>query len=268
MRGPGVVVQARVCRTRPKSTGETDALAVSEALPFLEFDLARQLMLKLKILGRNACFSLRSEVDVGSQLIVATATATAVYCEAMPPPRILEISRTIAVMDEEDNQLVKLQRLIETFSARNRRFLMEAGERQAGQTRRKVAKKVKEAQLRKAVARLESEKRKEQRRKNKMGTKFVSLPLSTLSRSTTDTALHSGAASAPFKRSASHSCGDKGKGEDKSTILEEIATPLVSNKQILSEDLIGSVAAPPDIACYKIRDERSVALISPRDDTL
>ena len=59
---PGVFIQARVCRTRPKATGESDALAVSEALPFLEFDLARQLMLKLKILGRNAAFSLKSEL--------------------------------------------------------------------------------------------------------------------------------------------------------------------------------------------------------------
>ena len=67
-----------MCRTRPKATGESDALAVSEALPFLEFDLARQLMLKLKILGRNAAFSLKSKIDVGSQLIIATATATAV----------------------------------------------------------------------------------------------------------------------------------------------------------------------------------------------
>lgn len=47
-------IQARVCRTRPRGNGESDASAVSEALPFLEFDLARQLMLKLKIIGRNA----------------------------------------------------------------------------------------------------------------------------------------------------------------------------------------------------------------------
>lgn len=47
-------IQARVCRSRPKSTGESDALAVSEALPFLEYELARQLMLKLKVIGRNA----------------------------------------------------------------------------------------------------------------------------------------------------------------------------------------------------------------------
>lgn len=76
-------------------------MAVSEALPFLEYELARQLMLKLKVLGRNAAFSLKTEVDVGRSLIVATLTATALYCTAMPAPRVLEISRTIAVQDEE-----------------------------------------------------------------------------------------------------------------------------------------------------------------------
>ena len=102
IRGHGTFIQARVCWTRPKANGENDALAVSEALPFLEFDAARQLLLKLKILGRNAAFGLKSGVDVGGQLIIATATATAVYCEAMPPPRVLEIDRTIACLDEED----------------------------------------------------------------------------------------------------------------------------------------------------------------------
>ncbi len=72
VRGSGAFIQARVCRTRPKSTGESDALAVSEALPFLEYEIARQLMLKLKVLGRNAAFSLKTEIDVGSQLIVGT----------------------------------------------------------------------------------------------------------------------------------------------------------------------------------------------------
>lgn len=63
IRGPGVLVQARVCRHRTKSYNrESDALAVSEALPFLEYELARQLMLKLKVIGRNAAFGLRSEV--------------------------------------------------------------------------------------------------------------------------------------------------------------------------------------------------------------
>jgi hypothetical protein len=122
IRGSGVFVQARVCRSRAKATGETDALAVSDALPFLEYDLARQLMLKLKVLGRNAAFGLKTEVDVGRQLIISTATATAVFCTALPAPRVLEISRTIAVQDEEDHQIVKLQKQIEMVSQKNVSF--------------------------------------------------------------------------------------------------------------------------------------------------
>ena len=199
VRGSGVFIQARVCRSRPKSTGESDALAVSEALPFLEYELARQLMLKvrlvnlqrsvifsffeqhigvilepiikppslshqLKVLGRNAAFSLKSEVDVGSQLIIATATATALYCDAMPAPRHLEISRTIAVQDEEDLQLVTLQRQIETISSKNRQWLAATAQRQAAKKRRDYARKIKEAQLRKEAAKLKHKRRKEARK--------------------------------------------------------------------------------------------------------
>ena len=59
VRGCGVLVEARVCRSRPKAPAESDALAVSDALPFLEYELMRQLMLKLKVLGRNAAFCLK-----------------------------------------------------------------------------------------------------------------------------------------------------------------------------------------------------------------
>jgi hypothetical protein len=250
VRGPGVFIQARVCRTRPRATGESDALAVSEAMPFLEFDLLRQLMLKLKILGRNAAFSLKSEVDVGSQLIIATATATAVFCEAMPPPRVLEISRTIAVMDEEDNQLVKLQRLIETFSARNRNFLVDSGDRLAEQKRSNLTKKMKEAQLRKAAAKLD----KEQRGKRKIEAKMAPLP-PIVRNITTDGTMHTPEPSAPsFKRSHSQSVSEKDKvsGKRSPALLpfsaEEMTTPRVSNKQLIS-DLAMSNISPhiPDL---------------------
>ena len=161
VRGSGVFIQARVCRARPKAIGESDALAVSEALPFLEYEIARQLMLKLKVLGRNAAFSLKSEIDVGSQLIVATTTATALYCDAMPPPRVLQISRTIAVHDEEDKQLVQLQKKIERISAKNREWLLAESSRQAEKNRRVISRKIKEAQLRKASAKLESNQRRD-----------------------------------------------------------------------------------------------------------
>ena len=164
VKGNGVFIQARVCRARPKGIGERDALAVSEALPFLEYELARQLMLKLKCLGRNCAFGLKSEVDVGSQLIVATSTATALYCDAIPPPRLLEISRTIAVQDEEDYQLVTLQRQIEAISSNNRQALLAAATRHANKKRREYARKIKEVQLRKAASELESRRRREERR--------------------------------------------------------------------------------------------------------
>ena len=152
IRGSGVFVQARVCRSRPKAIGETDALAVSDALPFLEYDLARQLMLKLKVLGRNAAFGLKTEVDVGRQLIVSTATATAVFCTALPAPRVLEISRTIAVQDEEDHQILKLQRQIELVSQKNRKRLSEAAQRHADRVRKRVLSKIKKSQRRVVAA--------------------------------------------------------------------------------------------------------------------
>jgi hypothetical protein len=152
IRGAGVFIQARVCRSRPKADGETDALAVSEALPFLEYDLARQLMLKLKVLGRNAAFHVKSEVDVGRQLIVSTATATAVYCTAMPAPRVLAISRTIAVQDEEDQEIVKLQRQIEIISNKNRQRLQDAQVRHYSRVKMRQAQRLKKAQARKAAS--------------------------------------------------------------------------------------------------------------------
>ena len=161
IRGSGVFIQARVCRSRPSANGESDALAVSEALPFLEYELARQLMLKLKVLGRNAAFGLKSEVDVGRQLIVSTVTATAVYCTAMPAPRVLEISRTIAVQDEEDHQLVKLQRQIEIISARNRQRLGQAAQRHLDRVRKRYVAKIKEAKKRRAAAKQENKRRQE-----------------------------------------------------------------------------------------------------------
>jgi len=166
IRGSGVFVQARVCRSRQPSTGESDALAVSEALPFLEYDLARQLMLKLKVLGRNAAFSLKSEVDVGRSLIVATLTATAVYCSAMPAPRVLEISRTIAVQDEEDHQLFKLQNQIEKISAQNRQRLSQAADRHLERVRKKHLN-AKQNYRQKSWARREAKWKREGRKREK-----------------------------------------------------------------------------------------------------
>lgn len=110
-------------------------------------------MLKLKVLGRNAAFALKTEVDVGRQLIVSTATATAVFCTALPAPRVLEISRTIAVQDEEDHQIMRLQRQIELVSQKNRKRLSEAAQRHADRVRKRIVNKIKRSQRRRTVVR-------------------------------------------------------------------------------------------------------------------
>lgn len=45
----------------------------------MEFDIQRQLMLKLKVLGMNAAVGYTSKLQFSGTMIIATATCTAVY---------------------------------------------------------------------------------------------------------------------------------------------------------------------------------------------
>ena len=58
---------------------------------------------------------------------MGTITATALFCEAMPPPRLLEIKRNIGIDDEEDRQLFELQKQISELSLKHRRYLENMG---------------------------------------------------------------------------------------------------------------------------------------------
>lgn len=94
IRGEPSLVEAKVCRVvrRGASSMEADATRVSESLPFLEYELQRQLMLRLKVMSMNAVFSLRCQLSVGPSLIVGTMTGTAMYLEALPAPPVLRIA--------------------------------------------------------------------------------------------------------------------------------------------------------------------------------
>ena len=67
-----------------------------ESVPFLEYELHRQLLYKLRVLGMNAAFRLQLQLTIGPQLIVGVASATAVYLPALPAPIPLKITRHIA----------------------------------------------------------------------------------------------------------------------------------------------------------------------------
>jgi hypothetical protein len=121
--GKGTLIQARVCRQRRKATGDINATIVSDALPFLEYELYRQLIVKMKVLGVNAVFGFDSQIQIGGSLIVGIITGTGLYLPALPSPPTLRIERNIDVKDEEDRRLVQLQSQIEKISSINKEKL-------------------------------------------------------------------------------------------------------------------------------------------------
>ena len=52
-----------------------NATSISEAIPFLEYDLHRLLVYKLRVAGLNAAFNCRFQLEVGENLMVAVCTA-------------------------------------------------------------------------------------------------------------------------------------------------------------------------------------------------
>jgi hypothetical protein len=121
--GKGQLIEARVCRPlRRTSTEEQAAQAVSESLPFLEYELHRQLIYKLRVMGMNAAFGLRMQLVVGDNLLVGVSTATAVFLPSLPPPPLLLIRRYIGVENEEDRVLVSLQQKLMQLSYTNRAY--------------------------------------------------------------------------------------------------------------------------------------------------
>uniref|UniRef100_A0A8C1M6Y5 C2 domain-containing protein 5 n=1 Tax=Cyprinus carpio TaxID=7962 RepID=A0A8C1M6Y5_CYPCA len=90
--GKGCLIQARLCRTKKKAQGEGNAMAISNLLPFLEYELHTQLMNKLKLRGMNALFGLRIQISVGETMLLGLASATGVYLTALPSPGGIQIA--------------------------------------------------------------------------------------------------------------------------------------------------------------------------------
>lgn len=103
---------------RPKSRryGEANANAVSDLLPFIEYDLNKQLLYKMKVYGFNAAFNLQYSIVPGDTNIVATVTATGCYAAALPTPTALEFHRSLEVVDAEDRAMFALQNKIQKLS--------------------------------------------------------------------------------------------------------------------------------------------------------
>lgn len=117
--GQGQLIQARVFRGKRHLQDEANATAVSEALPFLELELHRQLLHKLRIMGLNCVFKLSLDLSIGEEMLIGIATGTAVFCPALPAPPPLKITRNIEIKDAEDERLFQLQKRIMHISEKN-----------------------------------------------------------------------------------------------------------------------------------------------------
>lgn len=85
-----VVLYCRLCRTKKKAQGEVNATAISNLLPFMEYELHTQLMNKLKLRCMNALFGLRIQISVGENMLLGLAVSlcVCVWCACVPtsPP--------------------------------------------------------------------------------------------------------------------------------------------------------------------------------------
>lgn len=111
--GETCLVEAFVLRPlKKRRENEITASAISSAMPFVEYDLHRQLLYKLRLRGYNAIFGLRYSIAVSGAAIVAVASGTAMLLLGLPPPEPLKINRDLEVKDEEDRWIVEIQRKI------------------------------------------------------------------------------------------------------------------------------------------------------------
>ncbi|XP_039510401.1 C2 domain-containing protein 5 isoform X10 [Pimephales promelas] len=118
--GKGCLIQARLCRTKKKAQGEGNAMAISNLLPFLEYELHTQLMNKLKLRGMNALFGLRIQISVGETMLLGLASATGVYLTALPSPGGIQVLGKTPSDITYEQHISNMQKKINDTIAKNK----------------------------------------------------------------------------------------------------------------------------------------------------
>ncbi|KAM4618438.1 C2 domain-containing protein 5 isoform 3-T3 [Polymixia lowei] len=118
--GKGCLIQARLCRLKKKAQGEVNATAISNLLPFMEYELHTQLMNKLKLRSMNALFGLRIQISVGENMMLGLASATGVYLTALPAPGGIQIAGKTAGDLSNEQHISTIQKRINDTIAKNK----------------------------------------------------------------------------------------------------------------------------------------------------
>ncbi|XP_033997231.1 C2 domain-containing protein 5 isoform X12 [Trematomus bernacchii] len=118
--GKGCLIQARLCRLKKKAQGEVNATAISNLLPFMEYELHTQLMNKLKLRSMNALFGLHIQISVGENMLLGLASATGVYLTALPAPGAIQIAGKTPGEMSNDHHILTIQKRINDTIAKNK----------------------------------------------------------------------------------------------------------------------------------------------------
>uniref|UniRef100_A0A8B9GIU4 C2 domain-containing protein 5 n=1 Tax=Amazona collaria TaxID=241587 RepID=A0A8B9GIU4_9PSIT len=105
--GKGCLIQARLCRLKKKAQAEANATAISNLLPFMEYEVHTQLMNKLKLRGMNALFGLRIQITVGENMLMGLAELPEeIIGSPIPEPR--QRSRLLRSQSESSDEVTEL----------------------------------------------------------------------------------------------------------------------------------------------------------------
>ncbi|XP_007449437.1 PREDICTED: C2 domain-containing protein 5 isoform X1 [Lipotes vexillifer] len=118
--GKGCLIQARLCRLKKKAQAEANATAISNLLPFMEYEVHTQLMNKLKLKGMNALFGLRIQISVGENMLMGLASATGVYLAALPTPGGIQIAGKTPNDGSYEQHISHMQKKINDTIAKNK----------------------------------------------------------------------------------------------------------------------------------------------------
>lgn len=117
--GRGCLIDSYVCRPLREQKGEALAKEISDALPFLEYELHRVLINKLKVKGMNAIFGLKFDISIGEKCITCLATGTAAYLFPLPAPIVPKL---VSSHVDLEKKLSSLQKHLNEITKKNKQF--------------------------------------------------------------------------------------------------------------------------------------------------
>ncbi|XP_075226369.1 C2 domain-containing protein 5 isoform X2 [Lycorma delicatula] len=118
--GRGCFLQAFEWRPKKDNRGELNAKEISDGLPFLEFEIHKQLLNKLHISGMNAIFGLKVQICIGEKTVAAHATGTGFLLTPLPIPPIPSVAPNNTW--KGDARVTQVQQLLFDTVRKNRDF--------------------------------------------------------------------------------------------------------------------------------------------------